>query len=365
MRPDADGWITAERFAEAIDERTALVCCTTVSYRSGHRHDVAGIAEAAHAKGALVLADSYQACGAVELDVRSLGADLVTGGTVKYLLGTAGLGFMWARPRGLRAARADPDRLVRRREHLRDVDRRLLPAPERPPLRLGHAARPGPLRRGRRACRSSRRWGSRRSRRTSPASSTRLIDGLDELGATVATPREPARRGPLVCVRSTDVDALVVHARRRARSSSRPARTRHGSRSTSTTWRRTSTGSSGRLPATARCSPDGRGADAAPRAVHRVRRASRPGREPPPSRAQGWAVAVRRPPSRGLLADRVGPHADDAARGRPRQRGGSRRGTSSTGVSGRRGAVGRGHSRTSPRPSIGWRTSTRSSRRAS
>ncbi len=37
----------------------------------------------------------------------------------------------------------------------------------------------------------------------------RLIDGLDELGATVATPREPARRGPLVCVRSTDVDALV------------------------------------------------------------------------------------------------------------------------------------------------------------
>ena len=37
----------------------------------------------------------------------------------------------------------------------------------------------------------------------------RLLDGLDELGATVATPRNPARRGPLVCVRSTDVSALV------------------------------------------------------------------------------------------------------------------------------------------------------------
>ena len=98
VRPDADGGIPPERFAEAIDERTALVCCTTVSYRTGHRHDVAGIAEAAHAAGALVLADSYQACGAVDLDVRSLGADVVTGGTVKYLLGTAGLGFMWARP---------------------------------------------------------------------------------------------------------------------------------------------------------------------------------------------------------------------------------------------------------------------------
>ena len=98
VRPDADGTIPAERFAEAIDERTALVCCTTLSYRSGHRHDVAAIAEAAHAAGAIVLADSYQACGAVELDVRALGADAVTGGTVKYLLGTAGLGFMWVRP---------------------------------------------------------------------------------------------------------------------------------------------------------------------------------------------------------------------------------------------------------------------------
>ena len=38
----------------------------------------------------------------------------------------------------------------------------------------------------------------------------RLLDGLDELGATVATPREPAARGPLVCIRSTDVPSLVA-----------------------------------------------------------------------------------------------------------------------------------------------------------
>jgi selenocysteine lyase/cysteine desulfurase len=37
----------------------------------------------------------------------------------------------------------------------------------------------------------------------------RLLDGLEELGATVVTPRDPTRRGPLVCVRSTDVGALV------------------------------------------------------------------------------------------------------------------------------------------------------------
>jgi selenocysteine lyase/cysteine desulfurase len=37
----------------------------------------------------------------------------------------------------------------------------------------------------------------------------RLLTGLDELGATVATPRGEAERGPLVCVVSTDPSALV------------------------------------------------------------------------------------------------------------------------------------------------------------
>lgn len=95
--PEADGRIPLERFAEAIDERTALVCCTAVSFRSGHRNDVTAIAELGHVHGAVVLADSYQAVGALELDVKTLGPDVVTGGTVKYLLGSAGLAFMWVR----------------------------------------------------------------------------------------------------------------------------------------------------------------------------------------------------------------------------------------------------------------------------
>jgi selenocysteine lyase/cysteine desulfurase len=37
-----------------------------------------------------------------------------------------------------------------------------------------------------------------------------LRDGLDELGARVVTPREPERSGALVCIASTDVDALVA-----------------------------------------------------------------------------------------------------------------------------------------------------------
>jgi selenocysteine lyase/cysteine desulfurase len=209
VRPDADGSIPAERFAEAIDERTALVCCTTLSYRSGHRHDVAAIAEAAHAAGALVLADSYQACGALELDVRSLGADAVTGGTVKYLLGTAGLGFMWVRP-GVRESLvptqtgwfADEDIFAMSiadyspHASARRFDSGTPPVPS---LYAGVAGASLVAEAGVPAIEEHVR-----------GLVGRLLDGLDELDATVVTPRETTRRGPLVCVRSTDVDALVA-----------------------------------------------------------------------------------------------------------------------------------------------------------
>ena len=172
VRPEVDGRIPLERFAEAIDERTALVCCTAVSFRSGHRHDVSAIAEVAHRHGALLLADSYQAIGALELDVRTLGADVVTGGTVKYLLGSAGLAFMWLRDVAALGAPADADGLVRGRGHLRDVDRGLLTARDGTALRQRHAARALALSRGRGHGARSRTSGSLRSRRTCARSST-------------------------------------------------------------------------------------------------------------------------------------------------------------------------------------------------
>ena len=209
VRPDDDGAISPERFAEAIDERTALVCCTTVSYRSGHRHDVAGIAEVAHAAGALVLADSYQACGAVELDVRTLGADVVTGGTVKYLLGTAGLGFMWLRPEVYGSLVptqtgwfADEDIFAM---SIADY------SPHRSARRFDSGTPPVPaLYAGVAGAAIVEEAGVVAIEAHVAGLVERLLDGLDELGATVVTPREQARRGPLVCARSTDVAALVA-----------------------------------------------------------------------------------------------------------------------------------------------------------
>jgi selenocysteine lyase/cysteine desulfurase len=208
VRPGDDGSIGPERFADAIDERTALVCCTALSYRSGHRHDVGAIAEAAHAAGALVLADSYQACGAVELDTRSLGADVVTGGTVKYLLGTAGLGFMWVRP-GLHETLvptqtgwfADEDIFAM---SIADY------SPHSSARRFDSGTPPVPaLYAGVAGISLVAETGVPAIEQHVLALGERLIEGATDLGATVVTPADPARRGPLVCVRSTDVAALV------------------------------------------------------------------------------------------------------------------------------------------------------------
>ncbi len=206
--PEADGSIPAERFAAAVDERTALVCCTTVSYRTGHRQDVAEIARIAHERGALCLADSYQAVGAVEMDVGALGVDFVAGGTVKYLLASAGLGFLYVRRELL-------DRLLPTQtgwfadenifqmdisDYSPAVDARRFDAGT-PPVPNIYAGVAGVS--------LIEETGVAAIEEHVGGLTAQLIDGLLDLGGTVATPRDADRGGPLVCVRSTDADVLV------------------------------------------------------------------------------------------------------------------------------------------------------------
>jgi selenocysteine lyase/cysteine desulfurase len=219
VRPEPDGTIPPERFAEAVDERTALVCCTTVSYRTGHRLDVGEVARIAHERGALVLADSYQAAGSVPLDAPALGVDFLTAGTVKYLLASAGLAFLYVRGGllgGLLPTQtgwfADEDifemQIGRYRPHAtaRRFDAGTPPVPN---IYAGLAGMALVERAGVEAIAAHVR-----------GLNERLLAGLDELGATVATPR--SSYGALVCVRSTDPHALVAAlARDRVVTSSR------------------------------------------------------------------------------------------------------------------------------------------------
>jgi selenocysteine lyase/cysteine desulfurase len=92
-----DGYIPLEKFAEAIDERTQLVAITHVCYRNGAKLDIPGIVRLARAKGAKVLLDCYQSVGSLDIDVKALNVDFAAGGMLKYLLGTAGIGFLYVR----------------------------------------------------------------------------------------------------------------------------------------------------------------------------------------------------------------------------------------------------------------------------
>lgn len=84
-------------FEECIDDRTLVVSVPWVCYRNGRKLDVHAITELAHRRGALVIVDGYQGLGTMPYDVKDSGADVVLGGFVKYLLGTAGVGFMYVR----------------------------------------------------------------------------------------------------------------------------------------------------------------------------------------------------------------------------------------------------------------------------
>jgi selenocysteine lyase/cysteine desulfurase len=208
VRPGPDGTIPLEHFAEAIDERTALVCCTVVSYRTGTRLDVAEVARIAHERGALVLADAYQAAGSVPLDVSALDTDFLTAGTVKYLLASAGLGFLWCRS-GLATSLlptqtgwfADEDIF---RMDISDY------SPHASARRFDSGTPPVPsIYAGLAGMAIVERAGVPAIEAHVRALNERLLAGLDELGATVATPRAEEQRGALICVASSDVDALV------------------------------------------------------------------------------------------------------------------------------------------------------------
>src|SRR3984957_2412682 len=93
----ADGYIPLEHFAQAIDEQTQLVAITHVCFRNGAKLDIPGIVRLAHAKGAKVLLDCYQSVGSLDIDVKSLDVDFAAGGMLKYLLGTAGIAFLYVR----------------------------------------------------------------------------------------------------------------------------------------------------------------------------------------------------------------------------------------------------------------------------
>ncbi|HVT18051.1 MAG TPA: aminotransferase class V-fold PLP-dependent enzyme [Thermoanaerobaculia bacterium] len=206
--PSDDGiGVPTERLLAAIDERTRLVPISHTLFRSAFVQDAEAVARRCREVGAILLLDVYQSAGVVPLELAAWGVDAAVGGSVKWLCGGPGAGYLWVRP---------------------DLAAELEPAftgwqADAEPF----AFRPGPILRASGAwrfltgtpnvpalfaCRAGYRLiaavGTRRIRERSLALTAHLMEAASAAGFEVRTPRDPLRRGGTVSVWHEDAERL-------------------------------------------------------------------------------------------------------------------------------------------------------------
>ncbi|MGE4221751.1 MAG: aminotransferase class V-fold PLP-dependent enzyme [Vicinamibacterales bacterium] len=197
-----------DAYAAAIDDRTLVVPAAHVSFRNGHRLDVAGLVALCRERGAYSVVDDYQHTGTAPLDVHALGVDVLVTGSLKYLLGPSGVAFLYVRRALVERfeplttgwfGRVDPYAFA-----LDPLD--WAPSARRfeagtPPVPNVYAAAAGLA--------LLQRIGPTAVATRIDALTAQMVAGALDRGFAVATPEAPERRGPLVVVRATDAAALV------------------------------------------------------------------------------------------------------------------------------------------------------------
>jgi kynureninase len=195
-----------EGVVDAIDERTLLVPVTHVLYKTGEIQDVEAIVERAHEHAALVVLDAYQSVGTVPLDVTALGVDFAVGGSVKWLCGGPGAGWLYVRPDLASTleptltgwqAHARPFDFEPEQEYAEGAARFLTGTPNVPAL---YAATAG--------YDVVEEIGVDRIRERSVEQTTLLVELLEEAGFPVGSPLDSAKRGGTVVVRPPDFERV-------------------------------------------------------------------------------------------------------------------------------------------------------------
>ncbi|HVP37594.1 MAG TPA: aminotransferase class V-fold PLP-dependent enzyme [Candidatus Saccharimonadales bacterium] len=195
--PSADGIsVPAERIVERIDERTRVVALSHVLFRSAYVVDVEPVIRRAHEVGAIVMLDAYQSVGTLPVDVAAWDLDVLAGGSVKWLCGGPGAGYLYVKP-ALRE-RLEPaftGWMAHQRPFAFEPRMELAAGPYRflngtPHVPCLYAARPG--------YEIVRRVGVPAIREKSLRLTGRMLEWARELGIRTRTPREPGRRGGTV-----------------------------------------------------------------------------------------------------------------------------------------------------------------------
>jgi kynureninase len=191
---------------EAIDERTLLVPISHVLFRTGEIQDVEPIVRRAHEVGAHVVLDCYQSAGVVPLDVSALDVDFAVGGSVKWLCGGPGNGWLYVRPDLAERltpratgwqAHAEPFSFAEEMTYASGATRFLTGTPNVP---AHYAATAG--------YDLIEEVGVARIRENSLRQTQLLIELADAAGFGVRSPRDPIRRGGTVTVHVPDFPAV-------------------------------------------------------------------------------------------------------------------------------------------------------------
>jgi selenocysteine lyase/cysteine desulfurase len=208
-----DGRLPVSAYREALDERALIVPVARVCFRNGYLQDVEAVVAAARGAGALTLVDDYQSTGTRPLDVKAIGCDFLVTGTLKYLMGSSGLAFLYVRRELIETL--EPlltGWFGQERPFDFDIERATYHGTARrfetgtPPIPNLYAGLAG--------LSLFEHVGLAEVRDHVEGLATLLIAEARERGWVVLTPTEPERRGPLVVLGALDpaklVEALAV-----------------------------------------------------------------------------------------------------------------------------------------------------------
>jgi kynureninase len=215
VRVKSDDGITMllERMLAAIDEETLLVPISHVLFKSAFLQDAKAITERAHKVGATVVLDTYQSAGTVPFSVRDLNVDFATGGSVKWLCGGPGAGYLYVRPDLIDQlqpkttgwmAHEHPFAFESEMHYAPNITRFLHGSPAIPAL---YAAESG--------YKIINEIGVAAIREKSVRQTQRLIELAEAAGFRVTSPRDPAQRGGTITVWDDNAAAITKELVRR------------------------------------------------------------------------------------------------------------------------------------------------------
>jgi kynureninase len=214
VKSDDGVTVPLERLLAAIDEETLLVPLSHVLFKSASLQDARAVTERAHGVGALVVLDTYQSAGTVPLSVKDLDVDFATGGSVKWLCGGPGAGYLYVAPRLRQTlepkvtgwmAHESPFAFEDAPIHYAEGAARFLHGS--PALPALYAAESG--------YKIVNEIGVAAIREKSVRQTQRLIELAEEAGFKVTSPHDPARRGGTITIAVEHAPAVTSELIRR------------------------------------------------------------------------------------------------------------------------------------------------------